>query len=75
MPESIQVLEKRYGLVPSKIDWRGRIVQIDAVEQCWTEMRRLRGEVLYHFHVWAGGKRYRLSENAKAGTWTLLQQS
>ena len=71
MAEAIQVLERRFGLVPSKINRQGQVLRIDAVEQCWTEMKRRSGEVFYHYLVRCGPERYRLSEDANSGDWTM----
>jgi hypothetical protein len=69
--EQVQVIERQFGVFPAKFTWGNRIVTVDTVERCWTEMKRCRGQALYHFRVRCGAERYRLSEDARSGTWTM----
>ena len=69
--ESITVLEKRFGLVPIKFNRHGKIMQVEAVEHCWTELQQQAGKVFYHFQVRCEGQRYWLREDGKAGTWIM----
>jgi len=71
MTEAIQVLERRFGLVPTKIDHHGKVIQVDGVDQCWTEMQQIRGKVIYHYQVRCGEDRFCLSEDAASGNWTM----
>lgn len=71
MNEPIQVIERRFGLMPAKFNRNGQVIQVDAVEECWTEMGYLRRNVFYHFRVRCGQDRYHLSENTASGAWTM----
>lgn len=68
MAEVIQVLERRYGVVPSLFKQKGHLFRVDAVKECWTEMTTER--VRYHFQVRSGQQWYRLSEDRSTGNWT-----
>jgi hypothetical protein len=72
MGETIQILERRFGCFPAlfKFDQDSRVVKIDAVERCWTEMMDRCGKVRYRFKVRCGSARYYLSEDTESGLWT-----
>ncbi|MEM7033504.1 MAG: hypothetical protein AAF629_28390 [Chloroflexota bacterium] len=69
MAKPIQVLERRQGLVPSIIQSQDKIIEIDAVSRCWTEMTTDHSSAFYHFQVRCGQRWYQLSENVKTGLW------
>lgn len=72
--QPIRVLEQRFGLVPARFEWGGRILQVDAVERCWTELADGPGEARYHYRVRCGAARYQLSEEGQSGRWTGVQE-
>ena len=75
MGEPIEVIERRFGVVPAKFNRGGKVIQVDAVEGCWTEMGHLSGGVFYHFRGRCGQQRYCLSENANSGVWTMRAEA
>ena len=74
MTMTIQVLERREGLVPSVIQNQGHIIEIDAVNRCWTELTSDPESMFYHFQVRCGQTWYQLSENIKTGKWSMQRK-
>lgn len=64
--EAAEMIEKRFGYFPHRFRWRGHIYQVDAVERCWTSVKR--GPRLC-FRVRSGGTRLELSQDVKLNKW------
>jgi len=77
MSVSVQVLEYRFDYFPAKIELAevGRIVEIDAVERCWTEMAGGRGHSKFHFRVRCGSDMYQLSQDVGSGRWSIQPEA
>jgi hypothetical protein len=75
MCESIQVLERKFGYFPVKFKWAGQVVEIDAVEQCRTEMWGHPKRARYYFKVRCGSILYWLSEDAESHTWAIQPEA
>jgi hypothetical protein len=73
-PASVRVIERAYGCFPLKLAWAGQIIEIDAIDQCWTEMRGSSGKARYHFKVRCGPALYHLSEDTGSGLGSILQR-
>ncbi len=71
MSEQVQVIERRFGHFPARFKRGDELIKVDAVERCWTEMKRLQGKALFHFRVRCGSRRYHLSEDSGSGRWTV----
>ncbi len=71
MAESIKMVERRFGLFPAKFWWRGRVYQVDAVNECQTMTDRLGQNTTYHFWVRCDGQMFHLSEVLPPGQWSL----
>jgi hypothetical protein len=71
MSEPIQVLEWKFGYFPVKFKRAEQVVQIDAVEECRTELGNSSKKARYHFKVRCGSILYWLSEDVEAGTWSM----
>lgn len=71
--EPIQMLKRRAGVFPLKFQWAERVIQVEAVERCWTELQPEgeSGGGYYHFQVRCNGERYYLREAFASGTWSL----
>ena len=68
------VISSRNGLFPNEFVMGGskkRVVRVDAVEHCWTEMAGHRQSVRHHFRVRCGSERFQLSEDCGSGRWTV----
>ena len=76
MNATVQILERKFGHFPVKFKLIGdnQVLEIDAVERCWTEMRRKRGQARYHFQVRCGAAHYQLSQDIDSGLWTVQQE-
>ena len=61
----IQVIERKHGHFPAKFRLANskQVINVDAIERCWTEMPETRGSVKYHFKVRCGKMHYFLSED------------
>lgn len=77
MGEAVQVLKYQFGYFPAKFKLAHgeQIVEVDAVEQCWTEMPNRSGEAKYHFRVRCGSDLYRLSQDAGLGRWSIQPEA
>lgn len=77
MGEAVQVLEYHFGGFPAKfrLAQNEQIIEVDAIEQCWTEMPNRLGETKYHFRVRCGSERYRLSQDAGSGRWSIQPEA
>lgn len=38
--EAVEIQEKRFGYFPKTFRWRGKQYHVEAVERCWTNMRK-----------------------------------
>lgn len=75
---TINVISSKDGYFPEAFVMGGsmkRVVLVDAVEHCWTEMARRRGSTRHHFRVRCGVERFRLSEDCGSGRWTVKSLS
>jgi hypothetical protein len=75
MNENIQVLERKFGYFPVKFRWAEQVVEIDAVEQCRTEIRGHSRKTRYHFKVRCGSVQYWLSEDTESSTWSIQPEA
>ncbi len=64
--EAAEVLEKRFGYFPQVFRWRGRTYEVDAVERCWTSVKR--GPRLC-FRVRCRETRYELTQDVRLNKW------
>lgn len=73
MGESVQILERQFGHFPAKfkLTQGDQLLEVEAVERCWTEMPRRPGVARYHFRVRCGSQFYRLSEDTGSGEWSV----
>ncbi len=65
----IEVTERRFGIFPAQFAWADKILQIEAVERCWTELQA--ASTRYYFKVRCQGQHYRLCEDIASGVWTV----
>lgn len=77
MTQAVSILTRKNNAFPARLQVLadGRIIQIDAVERCWTDVLSSRGAVSYIFRIRSGAQRYRLSENARSGQCLLFSES
>jgi len=68
MRETVHILERKFGWFPAclRFERSGRVVAVDAVERCWTEMKNRRRRARYHFQVRCGGVRYHLCQDGES---------
>lgn len=71
MTEPIKMLERRFELFPAKFSWRGRIYEIDAVNECKTTPGNQGDSAVYHFWVRCGGESLHLCQELSSDFWIL----
>jgi hypothetical protein len=71
--EPVVVQSKRFGFFPQVFVWRGRRLDVSAVEACETEVRRdWQGRVERHrFRVRTEGAVFELAQDPARDTWKL----
>jgi hypothetical protein len=71
MAEPIMMLERRFNLFPAKFSWRGRVYEIEAVNECKTIPRGQGDSPVYHFWVRCGGQSLHLCQESSSDFWML----
>ena len=71
--DAVEMLARRHGYFPRVFRWRGQRFEVDAVERCWTVVRRRRhGRVERRFfQVRCAGGSFELFQDLLDGTWHL----
>jgi hypothetical protein len=71
--DSVEMLEQRFKYLPQLFRWRGRYFEVDAVERCWTVVRRRRKHRLQrrYFQVQCGDGTFELYQDLETGLWHL----
>ncbi len=71
--EAVEMLARRHGYFPLAFRWRGQRFKVEAVERCWTVVRRSRrGRVERRFfQVKCAGGSFELYRDLVDGTWHL----
>ncbi len=74
--QAVSILSRKNDAFPARLQVLadGSIIQIDAVERCWTEVMPNRNVTSYIFRVRSGSQRYKLSENVASGQCLLFQE-
>ena len=69
--EAIELLERRFQLFPQVFCWQGRRFEVEAVERCWTVLRRgWRQRVERHFFlVRCAEGVFELFQDVESNTW------
>ncbi len=71
MIESIKMLERRFNFFPAKFYWRGRVHNIEAVNECKTVTNPKDSQATYHYWVRCNGQLLHLCEITPSGHWLL----
>jgi hypothetical protein len=71
MTETIKMLERRFSHFPARFSWRGRVHQVEAVNECKTVTNPWDDKTVYHFWVRCNGQQVHLSEVSPSGDWIL----
>jgi len=72
MLESIKMLECQLDLFPARFSWRGKIYQVDAVNECKTiTLQPGEASPVYHFWVKCEGKLLHLVHILSSNYWGL----
>ena len=73
MSEPVQVIAYQFEHFPAKfkLSETQQIIDVEAIEQCWTEMSDHRNGSKYHFRVRCGRNSYRLTEDLGSGQWSI----
>ncbi len=66
--ESVQIQEKRFGYFPKTFRWHGRRYDVQAIERCWTMVKR---SPRLCFRVRCREGQFDLSQEVRTNTWTL----
>ncbi len=64
--EAVEIQEKRFGYFPKRFRWRGKVYDVEQVEQCWTKMKP--GPSLC-FRVRCRENSFELFQDVHANTW------
>lgn len=65
MTEKVNMLEYRFDTFPASFSWRGRIYQIEAVNECKTQPQA------YHYWVRCEGQMLHLIHSLPSNRWAL----
>lgn len=65
MAENVNMLEYRFDTFPAKFSWRGRVYQVDAVNECKTR------HWAYHYWVKCDGQMLHLVHRLRTNRWQL----
>ena len=71
---SVQILERRFEIFPSKFSWRGRIYRVDAVNECKTTTHRQGIQATFHYWVRCDDQLFHLKEVVPSGHWSVHPQ-
>jgi hypothetical protein len=67
--EAVEMIVLRFGFLPHRFRWRGRCCEVEALEECWTEVGRQEAE--RHFRVQCSAGTLVLLQNLATGVWRL----
>lgn len=73
MVDKIKMVERRFDFFPAKFFWRGRLHQIEAVNECKTITGRWGDGTRHHFWVRCNGQVMHLCEALPAGDWRVYR--
>ncbi len=65
MQENVSMLEYRFETFPARFSWRGRVYQVDAVNECRTR------QMAYHYWVRCDGQLLHLIHLLNSNRWAL----
>ncbi len=69
--EPIEMVQRRFQYFPRVFRWRGRRFRVEAVQRCWTVVRRgwRRRAERHYFHVRCTEGDFELYQDIKTATW------
>lgn len=72
--EAIEMIERRFSWFPLKFSWRGRIYEVDAVNECKTVTNRWDQCGMHHYWVRSGDQLFHLCEVLPRSQWVLFRE-
>ena len=66
--EAVEIREKRFGYFPKVFRWHGKVYNVEAIEGCWTVVRRA---PRHCFRVRCADGRFDLFQDARDDIWCL----